>query len=111
MIEVTKEDWKLFRDRIGQWQEAYIEKLNAKYIALLSEDKLSSDKFWSLWENIRKDIKTPGVQLQLRKSDVPLDLVHLLMDGVISQEDLEGFSDDLKERVMFCVNSEQMDSD
>ena len=101
----------MFRDRIGQWQEAYIEKLNANYIALLSKDTSASEKFWSLWENIRRDIKTPGVQLQLRKSDVPFDLVRLLLDGVISREDLERFSENLKERVMFCVNSELRDSD
>ena len=27
-MDYSKSDWKLFRDRIGDWQESYIEKLN-----------------------------------------------------------------------------------
>ena len=27
MADITKADWKLFRERIGEWQEAHMEKL------------------------------------------------------------------------------------
>lgn len=30
-MEVSKQDWKLFQNRIGEWQESYIEKLNNVY--------------------------------------------------------------------------------
>ncbi|WP_333813397.1 hypothetical protein [Muricomes intestini] len=36
MVEISKADWKLFRERIGDWQEQYMEKLVKKYIELLS---------------------------------------------------------------------------
>ena len=36
---VSKSDWKLFREKIGQWQENYLERLNKKYIKLLSSDE------------------------------------------------------------------------
>ena len=26
-MEVSKSDWKLFRNRIGDWQEAYMERM------------------------------------------------------------------------------------
>ncbi len=29
-MDYSKSDWKLFRDRIGDWQESYIEKLNTR---------------------------------------------------------------------------------
>ena len=29
-MEPTKKDWKLYRERIGDWQEAYMEKLVQK---------------------------------------------------------------------------------
>lgn len=35
-MDYSKSDWKLFRDRIGDWQESYIEKLNHQYIDLLA---------------------------------------------------------------------------
>lgn len=33
----TEKDWKLFRNKISDWQEAYMDKLNKEYIELLSE--------------------------------------------------------------------------
>ncbi|MFI3326531.1 MAG: hypothetical protein R3Y35_10210 [Clostridia bacterium] len=41
----TENDWKLFKSKIGQWQELYIDRLNNEYIQLLSDkDKVSSEK-------------------------------------------------------------------
>ena len=33
--EIEKSDWKLFQERVPQWQEAYMEKLEEGYIKLL----------------------------------------------------------------------------
>lgn len=60
-MEVSKNDWKLFRARIGDWQEAYMGRLTKEYIDLLSGDENASDKFWELEELIMKDKKHPGV--------------------------------------------------
>ena len=35
-MEVSKKDWKLFRACIGEWQEAYMERLTKEYIDLLT---------------------------------------------------------------------------
>ena len=29
MVEISKADWKLFRERIGDWQERYMERLSS----------------------------------------------------------------------------------
>ena len=42
-MEVSKKDWKLFRACIGEWQEAYMERLTKEYIDLLSGDENASD--------------------------------------------------------------------
>ena len=44
-MEVSKRDWKLFREKIADWQESYMDHLNKEYIKLLSGDKNPSDKF------------------------------------------------------------------
>ena len=36
MIEISKADWKLFCERIGDWQERYMEKLSKEYVKLLT---------------------------------------------------------------------------
>lgn len=50
----TERDWKLFRSRLPQWQEAYMEKLNREYVTLLTSDRSASEKFWALEERIKK---------------------------------------------------------
>lgn len=49
-MEVSKSDWKLFRTRVGDWQEAYMERLAKEYIDLLDGAEDASDKFWKLEE-------------------------------------------------------------
>lgn len=99
MMEVSKSDWKLFRARIAEWQEAYMERLVKEYIDLLSGIENASDKFWKLEERIKKDKKHPGVMLELSKGNMIFDIVELINSGVITTADLECFSDKLKESI------------
>ena len=105
MVDISKADWKLFRERISGWQEAYMERLTREYIELLSGNEPASKKFWALEERIREDKRQPGVQLELKKSEVGWDLIRLLGEGVITESDLEGFSEDLKDTVVHLVKS------
>ena len=45
-MEISKRDWKLFREKLPGWQESYMEKPCTEYIKLLSRDSDASDKFW-----------------------------------------------------------------
>ena len=98
-MDYSKSDWKLFRDRIGDWQESYIERLNHQYIDLLNGDGLASDKFWELNRRIREDRKSLGVQMELRKQDLPYTLVDLLHEKIITEDDLKQFSNVLQDAV------------
>ncbi len=102
-MEISKSDWKKYREKIPDWQEHYMERLVEEYIALLSSDQLASDKFWELERRIKQDKKCPGVLIEMRKSSAIYDIVHLIGDKVISLNDLEEFSDDLKEAVKFMI--------
>ena len=64
----TKKDWALFREKVADWQEAYMDKLNKEYIDLLNGDGRPSEKFWALEERIRNDKKDTGVQLRMSRS-------------------------------------------
>lgn len=95
----TKRDWTLFRNKIADWQEAYIDRLNKEYMELLGEDANPSEKFWRLDNRIKEDRKKAGVQLEMSRSNLIYNIISLISDGVISFEDLEEFSDELKEIV------------
>ena len=94
----------MFREKIGQWQEAYMEILNQRYIALLSNEELhASERFWKLQQAIQVDRHRPGVCLELRKQTMVYDLAALIADCAITVEDLAEFSDEVKERVAILL--------
>ena len=103
MVKISKRDWKLFREKLPDWQESYMERLCKEYVELLTSNQKGSDRFWALEERIKKDRKAPGVILSVSKSDMLIDLVRLVQDGVIGLEDLSDFSEDVQERVKFMV--------
>lgn len=76
-----------------------MDKLNREYIAILSEDADPSDKFWKLEKRIKEDKKKAGVQMRMSRSNLIYNLISLINEGAISFEDLEDFSDGLKETV------------
>lgn len=59
--EIYEERLVLFRNKIADWQEAYMDRLNKEYIELLSEDSNPSEKFWRLERRI-------GDSYDIRKS-------------------------------------------
>ena len=104
MMEISKRDWKLFRERIPEWQEHYMERLVKEYIILLSSPGNASDHFWELEERMKKDKKHPGVMIELNKSDAIWDIALLIKKKVITLVDLEGFSDDLIDAVKLILS-------
>ena len=74
MVEISKKDWKLYRERLPEWQEHFMERLTKEYIELLSAPGNASDHFWELEERIRKDKKNPGVLLNVTKSNAIWDI-------------------------------------
>ena len=73
-MEISKADWKLFRERVPEWQENYMEQLVKEYIDLLSSPGNASDHFWELEKRIKRDKKHPGVILEINKSDAIWDI-------------------------------------
>ena len=103
-MEISKSDWKFYREKIGVWQESYMEKLNNEYNYLLSAtDKKASDKFWALEKRIKNDRRHSGVIIEMRKSNAIYDMVSLVRLGVITCEDLTDFSEDLQQAVKYMV--------
>lgn len=98
-MEATNADWKLFRSKLPAWQEAYMDRKNKEYIAILSGEGNPSSKFWALEKRIKEDKKSPGVRCETSRTDLLYLILGLLHDGAITEEDLNEFSDSLKEAV------------
>ena len=107
-MEISKRDWKLYRDKIAEWQENYMSCLNNEYIDLLSsDDKIASEKFWELEKRIKNDRHHPGVIIEVSKSNVVFDIVRLIRHDVITNDDLADFSDDLQQMVKMLLDRDR----
>ena len=102
-MQISERDWKIFRKKIPDWQECYMERLEMEYRALLQNKERASAKFWELEKRIKQDKKSPGVLIDMRRSTAINNIVSLVLDEVISPDDLEEFSDDLKDAVKYIV--------
>ena len=80
-------------------------RLNQEYIDLLSGPGSASDKFWELEKRIRQDKKAGGVIMRMSRTYMDLNILALIADGVIGVDDLDGFSDDLREKMAFLTRN------
>ncbi|MCD8301035.1 MAG: multidrug transporter [Clostridiales bacterium] len=102
--EFLESDWKLFREKLPGWQEAYMDKLNREYMDVLANENLhASEKFWKLEEQINKDKYDAGVSVHMSRSRMISNILALLEEGVITIDNLDDFSDGLKERMGYIV--------
>lgn len=103
--EINEKDWKLFRNKVSDWQEAFMERLCGEYRGILDKDENASDRFWALSERIKKDRNYAGVQCELRRSTMRSTIIQLLQEGVITLDDLKDFSHELQESVGWTTNN------
>lgn len=96
-MNVKESDWKLYRSRIADWQENYMERLCKEYMELLSSDQNASERFWAVFDKIKEDSTQTGVIARNARSSMAHNIISLLREGAITYKDLDGFSDELIE--------------
>ena len=94
----TEQDWKLFRKKLPDWQEAYMGKLLEEYRLILEKDTLPSDRYHELEGRLFKDRRKTGVTAtDVKRSNLPHLLLSLLRENAITFSDLDDFSKDLQD--------------
>jgi len=86
MAEISKADWKLFCERVPEWQEHYMERLTKKYIEILSSPGNASDHFWEVEKRIKNetvvllskeiDISAGKLRVEMSVEDMDLSVAH-----------------------------------
>ena len=80
MYQFEEKDWKLFREKLPEWQEAHMERLIKEYAALLGGDTPASEKFWALDKRIRADRRSLVVRvIEERRSKLQNILTGLII--------------------------------
>lgn len=101
----NEKDWKLFRQKLPDWQARHMEKVVEGYKTLINSEMRASDIYWELDKRIRNDKRSTGVIVHdVRRSRFLQIMLALLNDGVITMDDLDSFSDDLQETLQFITS-------
>lgn len=94
---VAESDWKLFRKRLPEWQESYMEKLAGEYTGILSGKGLASERFWALEKRGNEDKRCPGVMASgVSCSTMHYEIARLTLAGAIT---LDNFNEDVRRYV------------
>lgn len=101
--QFNEADWKLFRSRLPGWQETHMDRLIREYIELLNGPESAAARFWELEKRIRRDKQNEGVVVRMSRSHMEDNIIALLSRGVICFNDLDGFSETLRERMAFLM--------
>ena len=100
MENCKESDWKLFRVKIVEWQNRYIERVNKKISKILADEKISpAERFWKAEKLINREKKSTGVIIDMRRSTFKLNLLRLLKEKAITLDDLSDFSSELQEEI------------
>ena len=77
-------------------------KLLGEYSTMIAGQGLASDRFWRLQERLQKDVRKTGVRAEMKRSVMIMNLWSLLREGAISKDDLDGFSEELRQSLTTC---------
>ena len=82
-------------------------KVIEEYRELLGSEGQASEKFWALDERIKRDKRNPGVLLHdVKRSNMDIHLLQLLRYEVIRLENLDGFSEELRDKLSWIMRNE-----
>ncbi|WP_296399139.1 hypothetical protein [Acidaminococcus timonensis] len=99
----TEADWRLFKKLRPVWQENFIHQILEGYKELIDGPECNGEKFWKLEEKIKEDKRKCGVTCIMARSKMAENMIRLILEGVITEEDLEGFSAPMVEHVKRVV--------
>ena len=109
MNEKPKEsDWKRYRDMVEFLRERYLKEKNQKLNEILTDSERSAtDQFWDTFEEIKKQKKILEDCLDRHsRSQMYLSMLLMLRHGMLKEEDLKGFSEELQEQLTTHWNME-----
>ena len=97
---VNERDWKLFKSKLPDWQENYMDRLLHEYMEILGGEGSPSGRFWALEKRIRNDKRDTGVMVEdMSRSNMLYHIMSLVREGAIGMEDLGEFSAGRRSRV------------
>lgn len=104
-LEMLEKDWKIFRKRVPQWRERYLQDKNKEIVDLLTDKtKIPSEQFWDAKHKINQEAKILVRCLDGHsRSKMDMFLILMYNHDLINKDDLKEFSDELREKILRAV--------
>ena len=98
---MIESDWKKFSSIVPMLRERYLAERNAGIARILADPKKSeTERFWDAMAEMKKEAKTLRMCLDdLSRSRLWLARVTMRDSGMLKQEDLADFSEELQKQV------------
>lgn len=106
MIGDPKEsDWKRFRDKAEELRERYLAETNPRLVAMLIDPvKTPTERFWDTFEEMKKEKRILEDCLDGHsRSKMFGFMCSMLRCGMLKEEDLNEFSEELREQLIAVV--------
>lgn len=99
---VKESDWQLFRERVPEWRERYLENVNDEIARLFTtEGETPTEIFWEAKERMDEEAQILVDCLDGHsRSNMQMHLVLMHRHGLVEDADLKEFSDELRERIL-----------
>lgn len=108
MKEPKESDWKLFKSRLDEQREKYLTFRNSEIIKQLSNpDNTATDNYWNALKKMKEEKKILDRCLSgYKRSNMLQHIVAMCYCGMMTDEDLLDFSEELQERVRELLSFE-----
>ena len=99
--QVEESDWKKFRKIASELRERYLERVNREIAAIFSNHEgTPTDQFWDVEGRIQKEARIVRDCLDdHRRSSMVMKMLVMQGHGMLADKDLDGFSEELSERL------------
>jgi hypothetical protein len=96
----AESDWKMFKAMVPEWRERYLRERNIELISILQDEASTpTERFWSASERMEKIGGVLRACLDDHKRSNMMSALRLMYHHqLISDEDLKGFSGEVRER-------------
>ena len=105
-MDISTSDWKAFRRRVPEWRERYLRLRNEELVGLLRDEGLTpTERFWRVEERVAEEARVLRACLDGHsKRKVAWYLSLMYSHGMIDGEDLDAFSEGLREAVRVSLS-------
>jgi hypothetical protein len=99
---LRESDWKIFRKRIPEWRERYLQVKNMEMIGVLTDrNRTPTEQFWDAKEKMDEEAEILVDCLDGHsRSKMHWYLLIMYRHGLINSDDLEEFSEELREQTL-----------